>query len=42
MFILHCPRGEPSSVVQMDYRGGVKSCCRPLKFSVNGGSEVAV
>lgn len=21
MFILHCPRGEPSSVVQMDYRG---------------------
>lgn len=22
MFILHCPRGEPSSVVQMDYRGG--------------------
>lgn len=23
-------------------QGGVKSCCRPLKFSVNGGSEVAV
>lgn len=21
---------------------GGKSCCRPLKFSVNGGSEVAV
>lgn len=41
MFILHCPQGGLSSVVQMDYRGG-KSCCRPLKFSVNGGSEVAV
>jgi len=41
MFILHCPRGELSFVVQMNYRGK-RAAVDLLKFSVNGGSEVAV
>lgn len=40
MFMLHCPQGELSFVVQMDYGGG-GAVVDLLKFSVNGGSEVA-
>lgn len=47
MFMLHCPQGEGSLVVLMDYGegvwgwGGGGGCRAASKFSVNGESEVA-